>query len=204
MSALTLVAATGNKHKLLEIQTVANRFALNVLAPKDVCTDTLAPEVIEDGTTFLENALIKAKAFSAWAQMPALGDDSGLVVEALNGEPGIYSARYGGPGLSDFDRMRVLLKALDDKEKETGVVNRRAWFVCHLALYFPDGRVEHAESRLEGEVLRELRGSEGFGYDPIIYIPSIKATLAEVDFSVTTTKGFRAHALEELFGRING
>ena len=133
--------------------------------------------------------------------MPALGDDSGLDVDALNGCPGIFSARYAGEDATDAERIAKLLEEL----RTNGAVtkeNRSARFRCALALVYPDGRTEFAESSLEGHILGESQGTAGFGYDPIVYLESIGSTLAEVDFDVTCTRGFRALAAKKLFSKL--
>jgi len=198
-----ILIASGNKHKLKELQSVAARFDIRLIPP-DECRQSLGlapcPEVEENGTTFFENALLKAQAFSAWSGMPALGDDSGLEVEALEGRPGIFSARYAS---DDSARIDKLLRELEALEQRSGQSNRRARFRSVLVLFFPrTGEILHAEGTLEGEVLRERRGHGGFGYDPIIYLEALQATLAEIDFARTCREGFRALAAEKLFARL--
>ncbi len=202
---LRVVLATGNKNKLEEIATVSASFPLEIVSPKDVQAEKgLAnpPPVEENGATFRANALLKAEAYSLWSGLPALGDDSGLEVDALGGQPGIYSARYAGEHATDSEKVSKLLGELREVESKTGVVNRLARFRCSLALVIPGKETVFADSALEGEVIDDPRGTHGFGYDPIIYLPSVGATLAEVDFAITCEKGFRGIAVRELWGKV--
>ena len=201
-----IVAATGNKNKALELASVASSYGVRVFSGKEYASERgLAPigEVIEDGSSYAENALIKARAYCAWSGLPALGDDSGLEVAALDNRPGLYSARYLGEHASDTERCSGILRELAELEHSSSMpISRAAAFVCYLALVYPDGRVVTAEGRLEGEVLRASRGTNGFGYDPIIHLFKLNKTLAEVDFATTCAKGFRAEAATALFEKL--
>lgn len=215
---MQIIAATGNKNKLEELTSAASLFSHKIVAPRNflagdflsgdvAVTNTVkrpseVPHVEETGLTYRANALLKAETFLQWSGIPALGDDSGLEVAALGGRPGLYSARYGGAGLSDRERVQLLLSELREHEQQSGRCDRRAWFCCSLALCMPGGEIFFGDYRMEGTVLDEPRGAGGFGYDPIIFLPAIGATLAEVDFSVTCAQGFRAHAAQELFTRV--
>lgn len=197
--AIDIVAATTNTNKIAELSSVAKEFGLTVLAPADI--QKLRglgpiPKFEEDADTYLGNARIKARAFVEWASMPALGDDSGLEVAALDGRPGLYSARYGGPGATDDQKIDKLLNELAALGPG---VDRTAHYRCVLSLIFPDGREITSESLIPGEVLYERRGNAGFGYDPVIRLNHIGKTLAEVDFSVTVKDGFRPIAARKLF-----
>ena len=200
-----LLAATRNRNKLAEISTVAREFGVEIVSPDDLCKACglgAIPEVDETADTFFGNARLKADAFCRWGGMPAIGDDSGLEVECLDGRPGVYSARYAGEGATDRDRITKIMTEIRAVEAETGVRNRNAAFRCVLVLAEPDGQRYEAEALLPGVVLDEPRGTNGFGYDPIIYLPSLGATLAEVDFAVTCTKGFRALATRKLLSAL--
>ena len=197
-----ILVASGNKHKILELQTAARLLGIKLFSPSEVRErDNLPPppEVHETGTTYRENAMLKAVAFSAWGRMPAIGDDSGLEVMALHNRPGLYSARYGGPGLTDKQRCEKLLNELREVEKASGTKSREAAFYCYLVLLTPTGETYEADYRLVGEVVEAPRGELGFGYDPIIYIPSIGATMAEVPFELKCEKSHRALAASKLF-----
>ena len=194
-----IVVGTTSKHKLAELQSIARSFGSELVSLTEAALEWgLIPlgEIEEDGASFTENAEIKARAVLEWCGMPALGDDSGLEVEALGGRPGIYSARYAGPGASDADRISKLLNEL--KEVPTP---RRARFRCSLCLLLPSGERFVADGELQGEVLHGPRGDQGFGYDPVIHLYDLNATLAEVDFSVTCNEGFRARAAKALFSQ---
>ena len=194
-----IVVGTTSKHKLAELRSVASSFGAEIVSLSEAAIERGLPplgEIQEHGTSFSENAEIKARAVLKWCGMPALGDDSGLEVEALGGRPGIYSARYAGPGASDADRIAKLLVELN------GVpAPRRARFRCSLCLLLPGGERFVAEGELQGEVLHAPRGDHGFGYDPVIHLYDLNATLAEVDFSVTCNEGFRARAAKALFSQ---
>ncbi len=207
---LEIVAATGNKNKLREILLSAKNCGVDVLCPYELMKQKSLgafPNPEETGKSYRENALIKAKAFLKWSSADAaLGDDSGLEVMALGNVPGINSARYGGEGLSDLDRINLLLENYNKKREEMPgfKISSKAVFKCSLALVFRDGRVMYEESELFGELLMKPRGSRGFGYDPIVYVNSIGKTLAEADFSVILDKGFRPNAVKNLFSKFKG
>lgn len=197
-----IVVATGNKNKLLELQTVSKKFGLELLSPEDIAKELekkSLPIVEENENTFRGNALLKAKAYMQWCGLPTIGDDSGLEVFALEGRPGVHSARYAGAGASDQEKYLKVINELEITLKKNPEKDRRARFYCYLVLSMPDGKLIEADGELVGEVLKEPRGDKGFGYDPIIYIDSLNATLAEVDFKVTCSQGFRAIAAEKLF-----
>ncbi|MCB0323474.1 MAG: hypothetical protein KDD69_07870 [Bdellovibrionales bacterium] len=202
----SLLAATGNRNKIRELDVIAGEFGIRMLAPDEYARAhglSDPPRPVEDEPTFYGNALLKARAFAAWGQMPALADDSGLEVDALGGRPGVHSARYGGAGASDADRCRKLLGELAALSKEKTII-RSARFRCSLVLASPTGECISEESSLEGEILQEFRGDGGFGYDPIVLINDLGKTLAEVDFEVTCRCGFRALAARRLFGMVVG
>ncbi|MBC7257111.1 MAG: RdgB/HAM1 family non-canonical purine NTP pyrophosphatase, partial [Chloroflexi bacterium] len=146
--------------------------------------------VEETGHTFEENALLKARFYAAETGLLTLADDSGLEVEALGGAPGVHTARYGGEGLSDRERYERLLRALEGVPRE----GRRARFRCVIALAWPDGRAETAEGICEGYIAEAPRGENGFGYDPIFYLPEFGATMAELPAEVKNRISHRARA----------
>ena len=193
-----IVAATGNQNKTKQFSAVAKKYGYNIISASE-CAKLYnlppPPEVDETGTTYAENAILKAEAFAQWCNMPCLGDDSGLEVAALNNRPGLYSARYGGEGLTDLERVNLLLKEL----KETGSKDRSARFHCSLALVIPQDKTIKSQGQLIGEVLEHLSGKNGFGYDPIIKINSLGTTLANLSQDKICEVGFRAVALKNLF-----
>lgn len=155
---MKLVVASGNKNKIREIAEIFSEY--EVCSQKEMGFDE---DVEETGTTFAENALIKARAASQALQCVALADDSGICVDALGGAPGVYSARYCGYHGSDEENRNLLLKNME------GVENRKAHFTSAIALVFPDGRELIAEGHTYGSILFEAEGNGGFGYDPIFY-----------------------------------
>ncbi len=188
---MKLVIATRNQGKVREIR---EKFAplreWEILSLQEAGDP---PDVEEDGTTFAENALKKARAVAAFAGLPALADDSGLVVDALGGEPGVYSARYAGEGATDAQRNELVLSKLQGVPGE----RRSARFVCVMALAFPDGREYTVEGLCEGVILSEPRGGQGFGYDPIFFLPDLGRSMAELSLEEKNRISHRARALEK-------
>lgn len=184
-----VVLATRNKGKVEEFSELLTGVIENVIS-LDELEDP--PEVVEDGETFTDNALKKAREISAYSGLPALADDSGLEVEALGGRPGVYSARYAGEGATDVDNFEKLLQELGDNE------NRRARFVCVLALVFPEGEEITSEGQCRGMITDGPRGEGGFGYDPVFYVPAKARTMAELPPETKNSLSHRAHAVEEL------
>jgi XTP/dITP diphosphohydrolase len=200
----SIVIASGNQDKIRELKLIAKPFGLNLLSPKEATALyalSAEPEVDEVGKTYQENAELKARAYFNWSGISAIADDSGLEVEALNGRPGLYSARYGGEGLSPKQRMEKLLGEMKE------VQNRTAHFCCSLAFVYrsDSGKIGSifSSSKMQGEILKDFQGTGGFGYDPIMKIKSLGKTLAEIDFATTCEVGFRALAAKELFGKID-
>ncbi len=185
---MRLVLASKNQHKLLEMQTILSQLGLEVVLESEVGVDV---DVEETGITFAENALLKAKAVMEASGLAAIADDSGLVVDALNGEPGVYSARYGGKG-SDPERTAFLLENMKDIPEG----KRTARFVSAIACALPDGRVVTAEGVCEGTILFETRGNNGFGYDPVFYVPQLGKTFAEADGAEKNSISHRGNALQ--------
>jgi XTP/dITP diphosphohydrolase len=149
------------------------------------------PDVEEDGISFLENALKKAKAVSEYTGEIVLADDSGLEVEYLNGEPGVRSSRYSGEGATDKSNMKKLLQSLEGVPIE----RRGAAFKCVLVLYFPDGEYMSFEGRLEGMIHDKPRGDGGFGYDPVFFLPDLRRTVAQIPAEIKNRISHRAQAV---------
>lgn len=185
---MKLVLASKNVHKLAEMQAILGQLGLEVVLESDVGVDV---DVEETGTTFEENALLKARAVMEASHMAAIADDSGLMVDALDGAPGVYSARYGGLN-SDEARTALLLENLKDVPQE----QRTARFVSAIACVLPDGRVVTASGTCEGLTLFEPRGSSGFGYDPVFYVPQLGMTFAQADGDAKNAVSHRGNALK--------
>lgn len=184
---LQLLAATSNKHKITEFQEMLSKKGLSVTI---ISPDTIRdfPELTENGITFEENACQKAIAASKYADMSAFADDSGLEVKALNGAPGVFSARYAGDDATDSDRIAKLLKELD------GVTDRSARFVCVIALAYRGDVVATFRGEVTGRIAEAPRGSEGFGYDPVFIPDGFEETFAELGPAVKDGISHRANA----------
>ena len=152
------------------------------------------PEVIEDGQSFFENALKKAKAVSEWTGEAVLADDSGLEVKALGGAPGIFSARYAGNSAEDDDNIKKLLENLKGVPED----KRDGAFRCVLVLYYPDGHYKHFEGSWEGRIAEVPAGTGGFGYDPVFYLPESGVTVAELPREKKNAMSHRAKAFRQL------
>ena len=187
------VLATHNPGKLKEMGAILARFGVEVVSPKDL---GLTVDVEETGTTFAENAMLKAKAICAAAQLPAIADDSGLCVDALNGGPGVYSARYGGEGLDDRGRYMLLLNSL------RGQSTRTAHFTCAIACAFPNGDTLTAEGRCDGTIAYAPMGEGGFGYDPVFFVPELKKTFGQLTAEEKSAISHRGRALESFIGKL--
>ena len=184
-----LVVATRNRGKLQEIQALLDGVVATVCCATDFAD---FPETIEDGLTFRENALKKAREAMIFTGLPALADDSGLVVDALNGRPGVYSARFAGEGASDADNNLRLLKELD----VIPVGQRQAAFVCVLAFVTPAGVEQVFSGRVAGEILAAGRGDGGFGYDPLFLVDGFDRTMAELSLLEKNAISHRGQALK--------
>ncbi|HSW38909.1 MAG TPA: RdgB/HAM1 family non-canonical purine NTP pyrophosphatase, partial [Acidobacteriota bacterium] len=169
----TIVIATRNQGKLREFRTLLRQLPCSIVSLADIGIDM---EIDESGSTFAENARLKAVAYSRLTGLPVLADDSGLEVKALGGRPGIHSARYAGPGASDADRIAKLLEELD---RQGG--DRTARFVCALALARSGSIIRESEGTCSGIILREPRGTNGFGYDPVFLMQEFDRTFAELN-----------------------
>ncbi len=150
----------------------------------------------ETGTTFMENALLKARYYAKATNRPCLADDSGLTVDILDGAPGVYSARYAGHHGDDNANNEKLIRELQGKRDRTG------HYVCALALVYPDGREVTAEGYCDGLVQDEPKGENGFGYDPYFYVPEFEKTMAELSIDVKETISHRGRALRELISKL--
>ena len=182
------VLATHNPGKLKEMAEILKKFHVEVVMPSDLGLDI---DVEETGTTFAENAMLKAKAICAASGLPAIADDSGLCVDALNGAPGVYSARYGGEGLDDTDRYRLLLSNL------RGSTTRAAHFASAIACAFPNGDELTAEGRCNGAIAFAPMGEGGFGYDPVFLVPEMRKTFAQMTAEEKNSISHRGRAMEK-------
>lgn len=188
---MEIVVASSNKGKVAEIIAALADLPVKVLALGDIGG---VPEAVEDGLTFEANALLKATHYSAFLGKPCLADDSGLEVDALHGEPGVYSARYSGEAATDSSNNAKLLSELAAVCPQS----RTARFRCVLAYISPEGITLTAEGSCEGLILDEPRGESGFGYDPLFYLPSLGKTLAELDLAGKNTVSHRGQALRNM------
>lgn len=194
---MKLVLATQNSDKIKEIRAAWIDLPIEIVTLENDATIKM-PE--ETGETLRENALLKAREVARQTGGWALGDDTGLKVAALNGAPGVYSARYAGPQATYQENRRKLLEAL----QRTPENQRGAYFSCWLALCHPDGREVVVEGRVEGLILAEDRGDRGFGYDAIFYLPTLRKTLAEISMEEKNQISHRGVALRKMGGVIKG
>jgi len=198
MAQKILIAST-NRHKVEEIEEIFSFSKIEFISLKAFGG---VPEAIEDGKSFEENALIKAKHYFKYAQIPVIADDSGLVVPAINGEPGIHSARYAGEQ-SAYDKNNELLLS---RMKNLSGEQRFAYFVCDI-VYFNGKDIFISEGRAEGQIIDRLKGEGGFGYDPLFYYPEAGMTFAEMGSEEKNQVSHRSHALlglhEKLIKHLN-
>ena len=180
------VLASHNKKKMKEMREILSSLGVEVISQAEAGVD-LEPE--ETGITFEENARIKARAIMEASGLPAIADDSGLVVDALGGAPGVYSARYGGEGLSDTDRWKLLLKNMEGKE------DRACRFVCVICCALPDGSEVMSRGEVQGVVALAPDGDGGFGYDPVFYLPEKGCTMAQLPAEEKNAISHRGNAL---------
>ena len=191
---MKVVLASKNPHKLKEISKITEQFGIELILQSQLGIDL---DVEENGLSFEENSFIKAQAVMQATGLPALADDSGLAVEALNGEPGIYSARYGFDStLDDRGRLELLLKNMSQIPDG----KRQAKFVCVITMVTPDGQTLQARGEAYGEILRRSAGTGGFGYDPVFYYPPLEKSFAELSSEEKNRVSHRAEALK-LFHR---
>ena len=186
-----IIFATGNEGKMKEVRMILEDLGLPVLSLKDA---GITADVEENGTTFEENALIKAKAVMEVTGALTLADDSGLEIDALNGEPGIYSSRYLGEDTSYVKKNSVILERLKDVPEE----KRGARFVCAVAAAFPDGQTKVIRGIMEGIIGYEIKGENGFGYDPIFYLPQYGKYSAELSSDEKNAISHRGEALRRI------
>ena len=184
---MKLVLASKNAHKLVEMRDILSQLGVEVVLESDAGVDV---DVEETGTTFEENAFLKAHAVMEASGLPAIADDSGLCVDALNGAPGVYSARYGGPGLDDAGRYKLLL------ENMRGQLDRRCKFVSAICCCFPNGDKVEARGECAGTLAYAPKGEDGFGYDPVFFVPGLKKTFAELSPEEKNAISHRGNALK--------
>ena len=193
---MKIVLASKNPHKLVEISQITEKFGFELVLQSELGIDL---DVEETGTTFEENSLLKAMAVMQATGLPALADDSGIAVDALNGEPGGYSARYGfDDSLDDWGRLQLLLK--NTEQVPDG--QRQAQFVCVITFVTPEGQVIQARGEIHGELTREPRGENGFGYDPIFYYPPLGKTTAEIPAELKHQVSHRGNALRVFYEKL--
>jgi XTP/dITP diphosphohydrolase len=192
---MILILATGNQGKVREIVT---GLALPSLSYKSLNDFSGLPEIIEDGLSFLENALIKARTISRLLGLPVLADDSGLEVDFLKSQPGIYSARFAGPEATDRANNEKLLSLMREVPDE----QRTARFVCVMVLTLPSGEWLQAEGVCRGLISRSPLGDQGFGYDPVFYLPDFRKTMAQLPLGTKNKISHRARALEKIRPRL--
>ena len=193
---MKVVLASKNKHKLVEISKITEKFGFELVLQSELGVDI---DVEETGTTFEENSLLKARAVMEATGLPALADDSGIAVDALNGAPGIYSARYGfDESLDDWGRLELLLK--NTEHVPDG--QRQAQFVCVISFITPEGTIIQARGEIHGELTREPAGENGFGYDPIFYYPPLGKTTAELSPEEKNKVSHRANALNLFYKKM--
>jgi XTP/dITP diphosphohydrolase len=174
MATFKLLLASNNAHKVVEFRRLFAHLPLELVTPRDI---GLELDVDETGETFDENARLKAHAFAVASGLPSLADDSGIEVDALDGRPGVYSARYGGEGLDDEGRVQLLLREMDGVPD----AKRTARYRVVLVLADPSGDEQATEGRCEGRVGYAPSGANGFGYDPVFFVPAFGKTIAELD-----------------------
>ena len=185
---MELVLASKNPKKLIELNAILSQLGIRVCSEADVGVDV---DVEETGTTFEENSLLKAKAVMEATGLPAIADDSGIAVDALNGEPGIYSARYGGVD-SDEERNQLLLNNMK------GALDRSAHFHADIVCCFPNGDILNTAGDIFGTIAYAPNGEGGFGYDPIFFVPSLRKTLAQVPAEDKNAISHRGNALRAM------
>jgi XTP/dITP diphosphohydrolase len=190
-TTMKIILATGNKGKIKEIKHFFEDLNINFLSLEDY---PHIPPVIEDGATLEENAIKKAYEIAKATGIPALSDDSGLQVDALNGAPGVYSARFAGENASYDDNNKKLIELLKNIPYE----KRTAHFITVLAVVYPDGKKYLCEGRVDGIILDHTQGTNGFGYDPVFFIPELNKTFAELSLEEKNKISHRANALKKM------
>ena len=186
---MKVILASKNQHKLTELSAILSQLGFEIALESEYGLDI---DVEETGTTFEENSYLKAEAVMKASGLPVLADDSGLMVDALDGAPGVYSARYGHKA-SDKERTAYLLENMKDVPEE----RRGAKFVCVITCLFPDGRKIVARGECPGVIARAPHGENGFGYDPVFYLPELGMTYAELPSEQKNALSHRARALQD-------
>ena len=190
---MKVILASQNQHKLVELSNILSKLGFEIALESEY---GLHVEVEETGTTFEENSLLKAEAVMKASGLPVLADDSGLMVDALDGAPGVYSARYGHKS-SDQERTAYLLENMKDVPEG----KRGAKFICVITCLWPDGRKIVARGECPGVITREVHGENGFGYDPVFYLPELGMTYAELPSEQKNAISHRARALQDFCGK---
>lgn len=194
-TGLDIVVASSNKGKVRELQEIITAHGIHDI---HLAAAPRALDVDETGHSYRANAYLKASRYALEYNSPALGDDSGLAVDALDGAPGLYSARFGGPGLTSEQQVDLLLEKLRDVPME----KRGAHFVCVLCLVYPDGRRVEATGMVHGMIATNPRGAAGFGYDPVFVVPRFAKTMAELTSAQKHGISHRGHAVANLLKRL--
>ena len=192
------IVATNNKNKLKEIKAYLQGHFDSIKSLKEVGIDI---DIEETGTTFLENSIIKAKTISKMTNAVAIADDSGLCVDALNGAPGVYSARFAGEPCDDLKNNEKLLATLEQK----GVISykdRTAHYTSVIVIYYPDDHYISGEGKVEGHILDHYEGDGGFGYDPLFFCDELNKTFAQVTLEEKNTVSHRARALDDVLKKL--
>ena len=185
-----LLFATTNKNKIIEVKSILNEIDVMTLSELNDYT-----EIAETGQNFFENAFLKAKYFATKYNIPTLADDSGLVVEALDNRPGVYSKRYSGFG--DIENNKKVIEEMKNQ------INRKAHFVASVVLFFPNGTYYAYEGILDGIIADEMKGNNGFGYDAIMYLPEFNKCVAELDFDIKNKISHRFKAMNQIRGNLD-
>jgi len=185
---MTFVLATANPGKVNEMREILNGEGIDIVSRYELGIDIDIPET---GSSFMDNAILKARAICGAAGLPAIADDSGLMVDSLDGAPGVYSSTFGGEALSDAERCEHLIGAMKDMEQ------RRAKFVCTIVCIFPDGSTLSAQGECHGEIADVPRGAGGFGYDPLFVVDGLNKTMAELSVKEKNSISHRGSALRE-------
>ena len=191
-----LIVGSNNKGKIVEIKEILGKYFNEIVSLKEAGIEL---NVVEDGVTFFENAEKKAKEAFAITKCATLADDSGIVVDALDGRPGVYSARFAGETATDDENNDLMLKLMEGVPKD----KRSARFVCTLVLYLPDGNMISAEGTCEGTIFTETRGTNGFGYDSLFFVEKYGKTMAEIDPSEKNKISHRYKALVALMKKLD-
>ena len=185
---MDIILASNNNGKIKEFKKILSKFNINVIPMRDI---NFNEEIVEDGNTFFENALIKAKTIHEFSNLPVISDDSGICVDYLNGEPGIYSARYHGLS-GDDERNELLIKLLE------GVENRKAHFHCSIVLYISKDKILHFDGQVYGTIHEKIEGTNGFGYDSIFIPDGYTETFGILDYEIKNKISHRAIAISKL------